>query len=325
MAAAADDSAARDGSAAPEDTAASDDTVTTGQMTHRYLRLTLVLAVFALLTSVLIETVVLSWQPLTFGWRLLPSISHYFYTPARDVFVATLIAASLALLALSGRGRATTLLDIAAVFAPLIAIVPTGIASGMRIDGAECPDSLECVPREYLDGVRLGVAIYAIVVIVVVVVLAIIRARRRSPARSALLVSLIAAIAAVVISALAFVPPLNEGFPFNFWPVNSIHFVATLLFFGAFAAVPILHARGASEPGETPPTARQRTIYRWISGLLIADLALLVAAVAFRQVFGEASPFVLIGEAVALCLFAWFWWMQTFQRWDDPNPPGIIA
>jgi hypothetical protein len=114
------------------------DTATTSLRTHRYLRLSLVFVVFSLLVAVLIQTVVISWDPLVLGWNPQPSISHYALTSANGVFVGALIAASLALLALSGRDRATTLLDIAAMFAPLIAIVPTGLAVGHPIEGVAC-------------------------------------------------------------------------------------------------------------------------------------------------------------------------------------------
>ncbi|MGJ0389226.1 hypothetical protein [Microbacterium sp. CGR1] len=304
--------------------AVDEDTAPTSLRTHRYLRLSLVFIVFALLASVLIQTVVTSWEPFALGWDPLPSISHSFYTPARTVFVGALIAASLALLALSGRDRATTLLDISALFAPLIAIVPTGLANRERIGGHECPDNFECVPVEFQGDMRFGIAVYAVVVVAVVITMTVIRHRTHTPNRSARLVSIIALVTAAVVVALAFWPAVNEYFPFNFWPVHSIHFVVTLLFFGVFAAVPILYAGGPLEPGETPPTPRQRSIYRWIAGLLIVDLLLLVMALLFRQAFGE-TPVVLFGEAVALILFAAFWSVQTFQRWDDPNPPSIVA
>ncbi|WP_341955175.1 hypothetical protein [Microbacterium sp. LWH13-1.2] len=304
--------------------AVDEDTAPTSLKTHRYLRLSLVFIVFTLLLSVVIQTIVTSWEPFTLGWTPLPSISHYFYTPARTVFVGALIAASLALLALSGRDRATTLLDISALFAPLIAIVPTGLANHQRVGPFGCPDNVECVPVEFQGDMRLGIAVYAVVVVALVITMAVIRRRTRTPNPSARLVSIIALITAAAVAALAFAPALNEHFPFNFWPVHSIHFVVTLLFFGVFAAVPILYAGGPLDPGETPPTPRQRSIYRWIAGLLIVDLLLLVVALAFRQVFGE-TPVVLFGEAVALILFAAFWCVQTFQRWDDPNPPSIVA
>ncbi|WP_194765080.1 hypothetical protein [Microbacterium sp. UFMG61] len=304
--------------------AAAESPATTGQKTHRYLRLSLVLIVFTLLVSVALQSIVITWEPLIVGWHPLASISHAFYTPARDIFVGALIAASVVLLALSGRSRATTLLDVCAVFAPLIAIVPTGLADSRAIGHLACPDTADCIPSASIGTAKAGIAVYAIVVVAVVVTMAAIRRRTRTPNRSARLVSVIAVITAVVVVALAFWPALNEHFPFNFWPVHSIHFAVTLVFFGVFAAVPILYAGGPLEPGETPPTPRQRSIYRWIAGLLIADLLLLVVALLFRQTFGE-TPVVLFGEAVALILFATFWWVQTFQRWDDANPPSLVA
>ena len=306
--------------------------VTTGRRTHRYLRLSLVLIVFALVVAVVLQCIVVSWTPFAVGWRPLPSVSHAYYTPARDVFVGALIATSVVLLALSGRGRATTLLDLCAIFVPLIAIVPTGIAptpvgpagiaDALVTGDASCPGSVECIPAELVGDAKAGVAVYALTVTAVVVTTAVIRARTRTPNRAAVFVSVVALVTAAVLSALAFVPTLSDRFPLNFWPVPSIHFVVTLAFFALFAAVPLLYAGGPLDASETPPSPRQRTVYRWISGLLIVDLLFLVIAVAFRQVFGE-TPAVLIGELIALILFATFWWVQTFQRWDDADPPGI--
>lgn len=196
--------------------AADDVFTTTGQRTHRYLRLALVLVVFALLVAVSLQSVVVIWQPLQFGWHPLSSISHAYHTPVRDVFTGALIAASVALLALSGRNRATTLLDICAVFAPLIAIVPTGIADSRAQDHLPCPSATECVPAGALESAKAGVAAYAIVVVATVIVTAVIRVRTRTPNRSAVLVSVIALATASVVTALAFLPSLNQSFPFNF-------------------------------------------------------------------------------------------------------------
>ncbi|WP_447913437.1 hypothetical protein [Microbacterium phyllosphaerae] len=304
--------------------AAADSLATTPQKTHRYLRLSLVLIVFTLIVSVVVQSIVVTWGPLIVGWHPLASISHTFYTAGRDIFVGALLAASVVLLALSGRSRATTLLDVCAVFAPLIAIVPTGLADTRAVGHLPCPIMVECIPAEDIGTAKAGIAVYAVVVVAVVITMAVIRRRTRTPNPSARLVSIIALVTAAVVVALAFWPAVNEYFPFNFWPVHSIHFVVTLVFFGVFAAVPILYAGGPLDPGETPPTPRQRSIYRWIAGLLITDLLLLVVALLFRQAFGE-TPVVLFGEAVALILFATFWCVQTFQRWDDPNPPSIVA
>lgn len=300
------------------------DTATTGQKTHRYLRLSLVFVVFTLLLSVLIQTIVVSWDPLELGWDLLPSISHYYYTPARTVFVGTLIAASLALLALSGRNRATTLLDISAIFAPLIAIIPTGIDPDQMVEGWTCPKTGDCVPKELLGDARTGVATYCIVVVVAVLVMYRIRKRLPSDSPSAPLVSWIAVGTAVVVAVLAFVPVIDEDFPFNFVPFpSSIHFAATLLFFGTFAAVQILHARSEVDEDETPPTPAQVTTYRILSGAMIVVLVGMVAAFLLRDRLPD-FPLVLIGEALALCIFAAFWAVQTFQRWNDSNAPNLV-
>lgn len=304
-------------------TFAAEDPATTGQKTHRYLRLSLVFVVVALLLSVAMQMLVVAWEPFALGWNPLPSISHAVYTPVRGVFVGALIATSLALLALSGRGRAATLLDIAAIFAPLIAVVPTGIDPEHPIGDLRCPGPDACIPTAFLDEARAGVASYVVVVLVVVLTMAAIRARKKLLTPSAVLVSGIAVLMAVVVAALAFVPGLNDDFPFNFRPYPpSIHFVATLLFFGTFVAVPILHARGPVDETETPPTPRQRRVYRWIARLLIADLVLLMITFIIRDAIGT-FPLLLIGEAIALGLFAWFWWVQTFQRWNDANPPTL--
>lgn len=300
------------------------DSATTGQKTHRYLRLSLVFVVFALLVSVAIETVVVSWDPFMLGWDPLPSLSHYFYTSARSVFVGALIAASLALLALSGRNRATVLLDISAVFAPLIALIPTGIDADRPVDGLSCPGPEACIPEPYVGDIRAGVAAYVIVVLTVVIAMSLIRGRKRIRVPGAALVSTGAVVTALGIAALTFLPALNADFPFTVWPFpSSIHFVVTVAFFGTFAAVPVLLAREPLDEQETPPTARQRSFYRWVTRLLVADLVLLVAAFVFRDALGD-TPAVLVGEVIALCLFAGFWSVQTFQRWKDENPPSIV-
>lgn len=292
--------------------------------TQRHLRLSLVLLVAALFIAVAIQTVVVSWQPFRLGWQVLPSISHYFYTPARAVFVGVLIAASVAMLALSGRRRPSVFLDVAALFAPLIAIVPTPIRGEGTAPGLTCLGA-DCIPTALLPEVRVGVATYAIVVVLAVVTTAAIRRRQRIATTSAhRIVSAVALVAAAGLALLAFAPGLSESFPLAPWPAASVHFAAVLLFFGSFAAVPIVYGWRPAEADETPPTPWQRTVYRLVAGLLVADLLFLVLVILDRQtewgLFGEA-PVVLIGEAIALLLFAWFWWEQTLQRWDDVAGP----
>jgi hypothetical protein len=87
---------------------------------YRYLRLSIVVVVAALMVSVLIErSHVGCWQG---------SISAYFYTPVHTMFLGALIAIGVCLLAIKGSTDAEdVLLNIAGVLAPIVAFVPTSM------------------------------------------------------------------------------------------------------------------------------------------------------------------------------------------------------
>ena len=126
------------------------------QRTYRYLRLAIAGAVVVVFTAVLVA------MP-TVG--LLPSPSHYYYTPANTMFVGALMAVSVCFFALSGRGAERVLLDAAATIVPLIAIVPTMI-SPRSVPGvdADCPRGEgSCVPQTFDAAVDAGIATYLVV------------------------------------------------------------------------------------------------------------------------------------------------------------------
>ncbi|MFF2494009.1 hypothetical protein [Agromyces sp. NPDC058064] len=341
------------------------DDATTGQKSHRYLRLSLVLIVVALLLSV-------TYQSISSG-VLLNSISHYFYTPAHAVFVGSLIAASLALVALSGRDSdplngyniEPVLLDIAAVFAPLIAIVPTGIVSSelMTLKGSNSEllatygvtkaEDLEmlkgwcggpkddCVPSVYQPSIHVSLWTYIIIVLIIVALILWIRREklwdrkhrqtrrdespqeRRRRLTETLLPPAIALATALGFAYLAFGPDSAE-FPFNFPIIGSSHYAVTILFFGTFAAVPAVnylrYRRQPPNPDDQDPFVKRirpglGRFYLSIPILMLVDLGLLFVL----GVGMKAFPWVFIGEAGALLLFATFWAVQTVHRWDDPN------
>lgn len=264
---------------------------TTPQRTYQYLRITLVVAVAVIFVSVAIAIPIVG---------LLPSISHYFYTPARNGFVGALAAASLALFALSGRRVEAVLLDGAALLAPLIAIVPTTMAAG-TVPGVITGCSEPCVPDWFLSEVDNGVATYLIVGgLVVIVAVAVFR---RIVASLWIAVGVLAALG------------LSWGF-FLDGLLEYGHFIAATLFFGVIAVIALLNAFAAPEPGAEPPHRRMRNAYVMISVLLVLDLIVLAVITLGR--FG--GPGLLIGETIALVLFAVFWVLQTAQKWNQPNP-----
>lgn len=108
--------------------------------TWRYLRLAIVALVLGLAAAII-------WE-----WHLAPhhclqqSISAYFYTPARAMFTGALIGIGLALICIRGSTDfEDTALNLAGIFAPLVALIPTpevsqGCASypgsaGGRVEG----------------------------------------------------------------------------------------------------------------------------------------------------------------------------------------------
>jgi hypothetical protein len=86
--------------------------------TYRYLRIGMVGAVVLLAGSIAIErSKVDCWQT---------SISAYYYTPVRAIFVGTLIAVALALIAYKGKGTWEDLsLNFAGMLGPVVAVAPT--------------------------------------------------------------------------------------------------------------------------------------------------------------------------------------------------------
>ena len=268
----------------------------TGLRTHRSLRLALVGIVVALAASVLVELAQAGWVPL-------PSISDYFYSPARGVFVGGLVAAAVALLALSGRDAESIMLDIAAVFAPLIAIVPTGYR-GRPV-----------VPEDVLATVRNGVGVYIVMVAALVALSMVLASRGETAWRRVGIVGGIATVTAAALGVLAFAPGVAGQFPFP-GGVN-VHLVATVCFFVMFAAIPLVSVFSR----DARPGPVYRGIYAAVSVVItIALILAIVSVIADPDTIG-----VLIGEAVALTAFAVFWMTQTVERWLDADPPSILV
>ncbi len=100
--------------------------------TYRYLRLGIVAAVFVLIVGLIEERID--------AGCLKSSISAYFYSPVRSLLVGGLMAIGLALIAIRGRSRAEEiLLNLAGMFAPVVALVPT-------TPSTDCPSSIATTP-----------------------------------------------------------------------------------------------------------------------------------------------------------------------------------
>ena len=270
------------------------------QRTYRYLRIGIAGTVVAIFVSVLVATASVGW---------LTSISDYFYTPARTVFVGALIAVSLALFALSGRGVERALLDAAALFAPLIALVPTPLAPG-TIDTIFVPCRYRCFPPAYEADAANGVITYVIVgAVAVVIALALVAVRQSSFGAVAFSLGLAVAVLAAV--------ALTWGLARDAF-LQQAHSLATVAFFALIAAVAVLSA--FPRAGGPPPPAI-RAWYITIAVLLMIMVIGYIALWVFGVGLDESdAPVVLIVEAVALSLFCAFWIVQCVEKWSEGDP-----
>lgn len=278
---------------------------TSTQRTYRYVRLGIIGAVAAIFVSLIAYGT-------TYGWPT--SISALYYTPGATVFIGALFAVSLGLLALSGHSVEQALLDLAGLVAPLIAIVPTVIGSddvpGLSV---ECSGSTPCVPGQYLPDIANGMVTFAVIGgagVVLAVVLALVQ---RTISRGLLLAI---AVAAAIILGMTLWWALD---PASFVP--SGHLVATAALLG-FMALASVAAASAGDAGS------YRALYIAIAVLIVVSLLFLVAVTLFHLngvdlVAATGAPLILIGESIALALFALFWIAQTAQKWTEVNPSLI--
>jgi hypothetical protein len=278
---------------------------TSTQRTYRYVRLCLVGVVVALGVSVGAQ--IAAGGPLG-------SVSAAYYTPAGTVFVGALVAVSLGLLALSGRSIEQGLLDIAAILAPVIAIVPTPVVVGDVAVAPLCGPGGTCTPDDLvatIDNGMLTLTVVGAVAVLAALGLAIVQ-RTLSPGLGATL-----AAAAVVLALLA-----------GWWlllPASfhlGAHYAAAVGFFALVTAVAVL---AAVHPADARRARRRgvRIAYGIIAAGIVAGMALVLAGALLpsdADAAGASGALFFAGEAAALALFAAFWTVQTVELWDDRDP-----
>src|SRR5687767_10736268 len=86
--------------------------------TYRYLRL-------GLIGSAVMLGIAVTFEYLKGPSCFQTSISGYYYTPARAVFVGALVAVCVALIVIKGTGWEDFALNVAGMLAPVVAFVPT--------------------------------------------------------------------------------------------------------------------------------------------------------------------------------------------------------
>jgi len=267
---------------------------TSTQRTYRYVRLAMIGATTLLAVGVGLE--LLSGDGLT-------SVSAAYYTPAGPIFVGSLSAVALALLALSGRSLEQGLLDIAAVLALAIAYVPTTVPSGA------CLDVARCVPPAVRPTVANNAVAVASVVLLGVLAAAIL-ARVQGTA-SAGVAATIGVVVVIVVGGAAWAAIAPESF------LVWAHQIAAVAFFVLIAAVAAVAAWRPRRIGRLRRGVR--IAYATVAvGIVVTLVLLLIGVITGLERAG--APVVLVGESVALALFAVFWLVQTVELWNEADP-----
>ncbi|MFG6504320.1 hypothetical protein [Microbacterium sp. P05] len=277
---------------------------TSTQRTYRYVRLALIAVLVFLAVGIAVQVA---------RDGALPSVSAAYYTSSRDVFVGALCAVSVALFALSGRSLEQALLDLAAVFAPVIALVPTTvIPTAVPGLAATCPDARACVPDTLLPTVSTSVTsllVFGVLGIAGALILARVQGTLgRGVGATA------AAAALIVIGGGAWWLLDAPGF------TRAAHVSAAVAFFVLIATVAAL---AALRPVGVHDRRRRwlRVAYALIAAGIVGALALNLVAVAATEPTAIAGiPLFFLGEALALALFAAFWVVQTVELWNEPDP-----
>ncbi|MFV0374099.1 hypothetical protein [Microbacterium sp.] len=290
---------------------------TVAQRTHSWLRLSLVGAIGVILLAVTVESIRLG--------EVLPSLSQYYYSPARNIFVGALIAASVALLALSGRNIESVLLDLAAPLAALTALVPTRtVPHAVPASGLACPPGMTaCVPVQTVPEVDNGVTVFvvAVCVLIVVGITLVLRLPRGEPggfsARARVAVATTGAALIVAGVVLAARTPTADG---QTVLLDRVHFLAAALFLLMIGAVAVLNA--FVRTGQRTAALGERAVDIAIAGLLLADLIVSVWAIWFAPPGSNAVFWV---EVVALVLIASFFAVQTITRRADVDALALAA
>jgi hypothetical protein len=258
--------------------------------TYRYLRVAMV-GLVILLGAALVH------QLHADSWQLRPSISDYYYTPVRAVFVSALVAIGVCLIVIKGNTPwEDTFLNIAGMLSPVVAFVPT-------------PEAGRCGP----DGVPAGIAdniannVWALLAGGAVGLLATFVIARLSgdALRPGQAVG-----GGLLISTAIF----GAGAAWFFLGRGSFgcgaHFTAAIVMFVFIIAVVAWNAWGA---GGHDVRRAGRTGYGILAPVMI--LAAVVLGVAtWRGWLGNGVFWI---ELTLIVLFATFWVLQSLELWDD--------
>ncbi len=277
--------------------------------TYRYLRVGIVVMTFVLAVSVVLAAGGEGWS-----WRA--SISAYFYSPARSVFVGALMAIGICLVALQGRiALEDGLLNLAGLLMPYVALIP------VPFEDPRCAPAVVCVPDDLVGGVVNNVWAYSSGALVAIGVAAWVAARERR-LRGSVRTALVVQFAVVVVLLIGL--QLDRA---RF--LTAAHYVTAVPLFLAMVAV--VYVNGRSSRHRIRLGERTFAFTRLYYPIALAMLAVLVLAGALGAAEFFSGGAALQGrwlfwvEVALLAAFASFFVVQTAEFWVETVPEDLTC
>ena len=260
--------------------------------TYRYVRLSMVALVIGLAVAIVVERTKV--HPGCFQH----SISAYFYTPVRGMFVGGLLGIAVCLIALRGTGDGEdALLNLAGGLAPVVAFVPTPNAGSC----SSTPGTMLNPAPEVSNNVTTLLVILAVALVLSAVLL-----RLEGGGRTEWL--LLTAGAAVWVGGVLVFDLDRDLF------LRKAHYAAAVTMFACIVAVVWRNALDFHEKetkaGKNPRTPATNR-YAVIAGLMVAGAG---AMGVWDWTVGWDHA-VLFIEGWLIGLFAAFWLIQTQELW----------
>ena len=276
--------------------------------TYRYLRIGMVDAVLLLGISI-------GFEALFAAHCLQTSISAYYYTPVRAIFVGGLFTIGLALIVYKGESPwEDALLTMAGMLIPLVAIIPT-------INVGECWSEIPKPLPVRADGslapwvtANISNNFYSLAAAAVLASIASIRIRRKGPvgrqwhlADYALALFIVLLLGGGTLASLFW-----SGFD------TAAHAIAALGFF-VFLTLAVFAAAHNESKFRWGPRYKRLGISMLVGGALLLGLGLVGPP--FWPARLGPDYWVLVLEAYEIVLFGVYWGMQTKDKWGEADAP----
>ena len=272
--------------------------------TYRYLRGAMIALLLMLLISVGYQW---WWETDHSCW--LGSISAYYYTPARTVFVGSLCALGASLIAYRGHSpEEDVLLNFSGFMAFVVAMVPT------VPDGTCGPNAYSQTPLEIAAAVRNNIWSLVIVAVLAAVVVAVLRRGAMSrdaadrPTVRSVVVTVVCGL--VLLGELTLFLVLRERFIALSHGIAAGTMVAGVIAVMVFSALRVeqRHQAAGADDGTT-----YKRIYITLATLLAVALGLTVV---LALTVSGWDHVILVAEVIIIVLFGTYWGVQTKELWD---------